>query len=504
MDRQRLAGLRRRWDAIPSRPAARLEPNGGRMTATNGAVKDALAYLDSHFDDFKRQLVELSKIPSISASGFPPEPVKRSAEATARVMREAGIENVQLLEIPGVHPYVYGDWLHRPGAPTILLYGHHDVQPEGRHEKWTSPPFEPVERDGRLFGRGTADDKAGVMAHVAAVASYLKAAGGVPCNVKFVIEGEEEIGSGNLGAFLEKYRSMMAADFIVLSDTANFDTGIPALTYQLRGICQVDVEVQCLDHPVHSGMWGGPVPDPVQILCKLIADLTDKNGALAIPGLYKMVAKPGKAQERRIRALPFAEAKFKREAGMMPGMKLSGERGFSVYEKLWTRPSLTVIAFEARQFQGSSNQIIDAARARLSLRTVPNVDGNKAAALLKKKLTSKVPFGAKVTVATSRKAVTPWWTTDPEGPAFDAARRALKAGYGKDTAMIGAGGSIGFVGPFADMLGGAPCLLMGVEDPKCNAHSENESLHLGDWVKCMKSAVHLYDELSRTPRHKTR
>lgn len=467
------------------------------MTQSNGAVKAALGYLSAHYPDFKRTLVELSKIPSVSADGYPAAEVRRSAEATGEALRAAGVENVRILEVEGAHPYVYGDWLHRPGAPTILLYGHHDVQPEGRHEKWLSPPFEPTERGGRLYGRGTADDKAGVMAHVAAVASYLKSAGAVPCNVKFIIEGEEEIGSGNLSRFLDQYRGMMAADFIVLSDTANFDTGVPALTYQLRGICQVDVEVQGLDHPVHSGMWGGPVPDPVQILCKLIAGLTDEKGALNIPGLYKMVARPGAKQAKRIRTLPFNEAKFKREAGMMPGMKLAGEKGFSVYEKLWTRPSLTVIALEARQFKGSSNQIVDAARARLSLRTVPNVDGNKAAALLKKQLTKNPPYGAKVTVKTSRMAVTPWWTTDPDGPAFEAARRALKAGFGKDTAMIGAGGSIGFVQPFADALGGAPCLLMGVEDPKCNAHSENESLHLGDWQKCMRSAIYLYDELSR-------
>lgn len=472
------------------------------MAQTNGTVKAALGYLDAHLDDFKRTLVDLSRIPGVSAAGYPPEEVRRSAEAVADVLRAAGVENVRILEVEGAHPYVYGDWLHRPGAPTILLYGHHDVQPEGRHERWLSPPFEPTERNGRLYGRGTADDKAGVMAHVAAVEAYLKSGAGVPCNVKFIIEGEEEIGSGNLGRFLEQYHEMMAADFIVLSDTANFDTGVPALTYQLRGIVQLDVEVQCLDHPVHSGMWGGPVPDPVQVLCKLIAGLTDKNGKLDIPGLYEMVAKPGKAQLKRIRALPFNEAKFKKEAGLMKGMSLGGEKGYSVYEQLWTRPSLTVIAFEARQFQGSSNQIIDAARARLSLRTVPNVDGNKAAALLKKKLLADPPYGAKVTVSASRLNVTPWWTTDPEGPAFEAARRALKAGFKKETAMIGAGGSIGFVQPFADALGGAPCLLMGVEDPQCNAHSENESLHLGDWVKCMRSAVYLYDELSRTPTDK--
>lgn len=457
-----------------------------------------MAALERGFDAALADLVELARIPSVSAPGFDPEHVVRSAECVAQILERSGLDRVELLRLPGAHPYVVAEKrAARADAPTVLVYAHHDVQPPGRPEKWITPPFEPTERGGRLFGRGTADDKAGVMAHVAAVASYLKSSGTLPCNVKFVIEGEEEIGSGNLDTFLQKYRGMLAADFIVLSDTANFDTGIPALTYQLRGICQVDVEVQCLEHPIHSGMWGGPVPDPVQILCKMIAGLTREDGSLDIPGLYKMVAKPSKQQLARIRALPFGEVKFKKEASMLKGMTLAGEKGYSVYEKLWTRPSLTIIAFEARQFQGSSNQIIDAARARLSLRTVPNIDGNKAAALLKKKLTSRVPNRAKVTVTTSRKAVTPWWTTDPEGPAFEAARRALKAGFGKETAMIGAGGSIGFVGPFATLLGGAPCLLMGVEDPKCNAHSENESLHLGDWMKCMKSAVYLYDELSR-------
>ena len=467
------------------------------MASVNGDVTAALKHLDKNFDGFKRTLVELSRIPSISADGFPASEVRRSADAMAAVLREIGVENVQVLEIPGVHPYVYGDWMHRPGAPTILLYGHHDVQPPGRPEKWKTPAFEPVERGGRLYGRGTADDKGGCMAHIAAVASYLKSGVGVPCNVKFVIEGEEEIGSENLGKFLDKYRSLLAADYIVLSDTANFDTGVPALTYQLRGIVQVDVEVKVLDHPLHSGMWGGPVPDPVQVLSMLIADLRNKDGSLNIPGLYKDVAKTGKEQLKRIKKLPFSEKKFKKEGALEKGVKLWGEKGYSVYEQLWTRPSLTVIAMESHEIAGSSNQIVDSARARLSLRTVPNIDGKKAGALLVKKLTKNPPFGVKVSAKMN--GTTPWWTTDPEGPAFDAARRALKHGFGKDTAMIGAGGSIGFVQPFADLLGGAPCLLMGVEDPLCNAHSENESLHLGDLMKCMRSAIHLYDELSRVP-----
>jgi acetylornithine deacetylase/succinyl-diaminopimelate desuccinylase-like protein len=467
------------------------------MAESNGNVKTALKYADQHFDDFKETLVTLSRIPSISADASHAAEVRRSAGAMADALRDAGVEKVQVLEIPDVHPYVYGEWMHKPGAPTILLYGHHDVQPPGRPEKWLSPAFEPRERGGRLYGRGTADDKGGCMTHVAAVASYLKGAGGLPCNVKFVIEGEEEIGSENLGKFLEKYKHMLAADFIVLSDTANFDTGVPALTYQLRGIVQVDLEVKVLDHPVHSGMWGGPVPDPVQILADLIADLRNKDGSLNIPGLYKDVAKPSKKQLKRIRSLPFDEKKFKKDAGTVKGAKLWGEKGYSVYEQIWTRPSLTVIATESHEFAGSSNQIVDSARARLSLRTVPNMDGRKAGALLVKKLTHKPPFGVEVTAKVN--GSTPWWTTDPDGPAFEAARRALKAGFKQEPAMIGAGGSIGFVQPFSDLLGGAPCLLTGVEDPPCNAHSENESLHLGDFKKCIASTVYLYDELSRVP-----
>jgi acetylornithine deacetylase/succinyl-diaminopimelate desuccinylase-like protein len=467
------------------------------MAESNGDVKSALKYAEQHFGDFIQTLVTLSRIPSISADASRAADVRRSAEAMGDALRDAGVEKVQVLEIPDVHPYVYGEWMHRPGAPTILLYGHHDVQPPGRPEKWLSPAFEPTERGGRLYGRGTADDKGGCMTHVAAVTSYLKGAGGLPCNVKFVIEGEEEIGSENLGKFLEKYKHMLAADFIVLSDTANFDTGVPALTYQLRGIVQVDLEVKVLDHPVHSGMWGGPVPDPVQILADLIADLRNKDGSLNIPGLYKDVAKPGKKQLKRIRSLPFDEKKFKKDAGTVKGTKLWGEKGYSVYEQIWTRPSLTVIATESHEFAGSSNQIVDSARARLSLRTVPDMDGRKAGEQLVKKLTHKPPFGVEVTAKVN--GSTPWWTTDPDGPAFEAARRALKAGFKKEAAMIGAGGSIGFVQPFSDLLGGAPCLLTGVEDPPCNAHSENESLHLGDFKKCIASTVYLYDELSRVP-----
>ena len=289
---------------------------------TGSPVHVALAHLESNFENFKKTLVELSKIPSISAHPFPREAVEKSANGVADALRAAGVENVQVLTIEGVHPYVYGDFMHTKGAPTILLYGHHDVQPVGNEARWATAPFEPVEKGGRLYGRGVADDKGGVMSHVAAVACYLKAGGALPCNVKFVIEGEEEIGSENLGAFLKKYRKMLDADFIVLSDTANFDTGVPALTYQLRGIVQVDVEVETLKQPRHSGMWGGPVPDPVQVLARILADLTAADGKLNVPGLYNKVAKTGAKQLARIRKLPFREAQ--REIRYDDGFAVTG------------------------------------------------------------------------------------------------------------------------------------------------------------------------------------
>jgi acetylornithine deacetylase/succinyl-diaminopimelate desuccinylase-like protein len=437
------------------------------------------------------------RIPSVSAGGFPAAEVRRSAEATAALLREAGLENVRLLEMPGQHPYVYGDWLHAGGAPTLLVYGHHDVQPPGRPERWQSPAFVATERNGRLYGRGAVDDKGTFVTHVAAIEAWLQTSGRLPLNVKVLIEGEEEIGSPGLDAFLARHGRGLAADVAVLADTGNFDVGHPALTYQLRGICQVDLEVRCLEHPVHSGFWGGPVPDAVRILMRLVASLQLEDGRLDVPGLYRSVATTGERQARRMRALPFEEARFRRSAAMKPGTRIVGEKAYSVWERLWTRPSLTVIALEAHPIRGSSNQVLDAARARLSMRTVPDMDSAEAGRLLVKRLTRNPPAGARVTAkvtGTSR-----WWTTDPEGPAFEAARRALADAYGREAAMIGAGGSIGFVQPFSDALGGVPCLLMGVEDPDSAIHSENESLHLGDFLKGMEAAVRLYDELSRAP-----
>jgi acetylornithine deacetylase/succinyl-diaminopimelate desuccinylase-like protein len=453
----------------------------------------ALRAVQKRFGEFKEALCELVQVPGVSASGFPPDDLRHSAAVTGDVLRRFGVENVASLELPDAPPCVYGDWLRAPEAPTVLVYGHHDVVPPGPAGKWTSPPFVPVERRGRLYGRGTADDKGGFLGWVAAASAYLGAAGRVPVNLKFLIEGEEETGSTHLPAFLERHRSKLDADVVVLSDTYNFATGVPALTWQLRGLVQVDVEVTCLDRPVHSGDFGGAVPDPVRILCRLLDDLRARDGRIDVPGLYRRVARPSPSVRRRLRQLPFSEAAFRRGAGMLPGTRLERERGASVYEQLWTRPSLTVIAIEAHPLHGSANQILDSARARLSMRTVPNMDSEEAGALLVRRLTARPPAGAQVSARITR--TTPWWTTEPEGPAFDAAMRALEKGYGRKPVLIGSGASIGFVRPFADAMG-VPCLLTGVEDPGCAAHSEDESLHLGDWKKSMRSAVHFFDELA--------
>jgi cysteinylglycine-S-conjugate dipeptidase len=468
-------------------------------TMTRGKdVADVIAALDAGFERTLEELVELARIPGVSADGFDPREVVRSAECAAGLAAKAGLENVEVIHHPGAHPYVLADWLHAEGAPTALIYAHHDVQPPGRPARWHSPAFEPTLREGRLYGRGVVDDKAGLMLHLAALRAWLDTAGGLPINVKLIVEGEEEIGSPHLEEFLRAHFERLRSDVIVLSDTANLVTGLPSLTTSLRGLVAIDVTVRALDHPIHSGMWGGPVLDAATALVRVLSRLVDDKGALSVPGLEDDVPAITPIERDRLKALPFDEEGFRSDAGMPGSARFTGDPASSVYERLWLRPSISVIAFESVELGKATNQLIDVARARVSVRVAPGQDPQRVQRVVAQHLRKDAPWG--VEVVTEFDTASPGWRTEPVGPAFDAARRALSRGFGRDAVAIGCGGSIPFVGPFSETMGAAPALLLGLEDPICNAHGENESLCLEDFRKASRSAVYLLDELGRALR----
>jgi acetylornithine deacetylase/succinyl-diaminopimelate desuccinylase-like protein len=467
-----------------------------RDASIGAGIDAAVAAVDDVLGAAREELEALVRIPSISADPQHHADVRASADATVELLRAHGLENVRAAGVEGSQPFVIGEWLHAgPESPTVLLYAHHDVQPPGIVENWASDPFAPEERDGRLYGRGAADDKAGAVAHAHAVSAWLTSTGALPCNVRVLVEGEEEIGSPTLHAFLTAHLEELRSDVLVLADAGNWQVGVPGLTYSLRGLAAVDIELRALDGPQHSGISGGVVPDPVMALSRVLASLVDEHGDLAFDGAFEGLLEPTSDERLPIAGFDDAPQRFARAAGVRPGVELVGDPDVTLHERLWLRPCLTVIGIDGHPIKGSSNQIVAHASARLSLRLGPGQEPERVVAHLRAHIEEHVPWGLECSITDLEGA--PAWQTDPTGPAFDAARRALHAGFGVESVPMGIGGSIPFVGPFADAFGGIPALLIGPNDPGSNIHGENESLHLADWRSLIRSEVFLLRELAR-------
>lgn len=465
-------------------------------------MKKSLEWLADNDANLVGDLARLVAIKSISTDGEHQAEIQQSAELTCELMRNAGLQNVAVLKSGEANPYAYGEWLGAPGKPTVFLYSHHDVQPVNFAADWQSDPWTLTERAGRLYGRGAADDKGAIVVQLGAIASYLKTTGALPLNVKMLCEGEEEVGSRNLQGFFQEHKDLLQSDVIVVCDTENIDTGLPSLTYSLRGIVSCLVEVQSATKPVHSGMAGGMLADAALALNVLLARLYPKNGKYAVPGFYDKVRKLTPQEKRTFRKLPGDDASWRRDYGVLDGVQFATERNTHPFEQTWRKPSITVIAQEASSIKGASNQVLPRAAAIVSCRIVPDQDPDEVFEQIKAVLTKDPPWGVKVSVKLH--GMCNWWMTDPNGPAFDAAMKALKKGYDAKPVAIGCGGSIGFVGPLAELFGGAPALLLGIEDPRTNAHAPNESLDAGDFRKLTRALAHLFENLGSLPGGKVK
>ncbi len=422
----------------------------------------------------RADLEALVRIPSVSADPARLEDVRRSAEATEALFRAEGFET-QILSADGGAPAVVATKPAAEGAPTVLLYAHHDVQPEGDRAQWDSEPFEPTERGARLYGRGAADDKAGIAAHLAAIRAH---GGSPPVGVTVFVEGEEEVGSPTLEGFLTEHQDLLRADVIVIADSANWDIGVPALTTSLRGLVDVVVEVSTLEHGVHSGLYGGVVPDAVTALMRLLATLHDDEGNVAVEGLVS-----GRAAD-----VDYPEDRLRAEAAVLDGVRLFGSG--SLVDRLWTRPAIATIGLDTTAIAEASNTLIPSARAQVSLRLAPGDDTESARRRLTEHLVANAPWGARVEVTSGGSVAEPS-VIAAEGPVHDAARAAFREAWdGTDPVDVGIGGSIPFIAAFQEAFPEAAVLVTGVEDPDTRAHGVNEGLHLAEFERvCLAEAL---------------
>lgn len=438
-------------------------------------VQSVRAAVQDRFPSIVADLTELVAIPSVSAASHDQAEVARSAEHVAALLRDSGLE-AEVLSVPGPdgvpgRPAVLAHREGPAGAPRVLLYAHHDVQPVGDPGKWRQPdPFTAVQRGERLFGRGVSDDGAGVITHVHALRLLDELGGGeLPCSVTVFIEGEEEVGSPSFESFLHTYRERLDCDVIIVADSSNWKVGVPALTTSLRGVVQVDVRLDVLDHALHSGQYGGPVLDAVTSMCRLVATLHDEAGDVTVPGL---VSRPQASAD-----FPdYPEADFRADAGVLDGVELVGTGDLTA--RLWTKPTLTVIGMDVTPLSLAGNVLAPSCTARMSMRIAPGQDPRAALEALTRHLEAHVPFGARITVSEGEAG--PAFDGSASGPAGQAAHWALSEAFGTGCVEIGQGGSIPFISTLQEVFPHAEVLVTGMEDPDTRAHSEDESMHLGD------------------------
>jgi acetylornithine deacetylase/succinyl-diaminopimelate desuccinylase-like protein len=450
-----------------------------------------LDFIHSNRDRYVSELKHYLAIPSISALPMHADDVQRCARWTADEMQRIGLQNVRVHATPG-NPIVYGDWLQAPGAPTILFYGHYDVQPVDPLNLWESPPFEATVRDGELYARGAADDKGQVFMHLKAIEAHLKQAGKLPVNIKLIIEGEEEVGSDNLDDFIRAHKSQLSADVVVISDSAMFDRGVPSICYSLRGLVYFQVDLRGTKSDLHSGVFGGAVANPAMVLAQILAQAKDRGGRIKIPGFYDDVRPLSDEERSEWKKLPFSEKQYRQDLG---APKLFGESGFTTLERVWARPTFEVNGLlSGFTGEGAKTVIPAVAMAKVSMRLVPDQDPDRIAAQFEAFLKKIAPKTVAVTVTRIHGGKP--WITNVDNPYIRAAGRAIEQGFGKAPVFCREGGSIPVVSTFQQELG-VPAVLFGVGLPDENAHAPNEKLDLGNFHGGIISAAILYDEIGK-------
>ncbi len=446
-------------------------------------------FIHTNRDRYVSELKEYLAIPSISALPQHAGDVRRCAEWTADEMRRIGLENVRLIDTPG-NPIVYGEWLRAPGAPTMLFYGHYDVQPVDPLELWESPPFEATVRDGEIYARGSADDKGQVFMHFKAIEAHLKKAGTLPINIKVIVEGEEEVGSKNLDNFVVANKDLLAADVVVISDSAMFDRGVPSICYSLRGLAYFQIDLRGTTSDLHSGVFGGAVANPAMVLAQILAQMKDKGGRIKIPGFYDDVRPLSDEERAQWKTLPFNEKKYRKDLG---APKLAGEKEYTVLERVWARPTFEVNGLLSGFTGDGAKTVIPAvAMAKVSMRLVPDQKPDKIAELFEAYVKKVAP--KTVEIKLTRMHGGEPWITEYDNPYVQAAGRAIEQGFGRTPVFCREGGSIPVVSTFQRELG-IPAVLFGVGLPDENAHAPNERLDLTNFHNGIVASAALYREL---------